>query len=85
MKSAAFHLESDSTEDVSNYSDETAHRGALIEEEERHLGLLASAKLHWRALLICAYHSIISSICILLTPLQVVHASRRLWPSAMTL
>jgi hypothetical protein len=40
-------------EDASFYSDEVAHRGALILEEERHLGVWASVKLHRRALLIC--------------------------------
>ena len=43
-----------SNDDAFSYSEEDAHHGALIVEEERHLGLVASAKLHWRALLICA-------------------------------
>jgi hypothetical protein len=54
MKSEAFHVESLSDDnDGSFYSDDAAHRGALIVEEERHLSLWASAKAHWRALLIC--------------------------------
>jgi hypothetical protein len=35
------------------YDDAAAQRGAAILEEERTLGVWQSAKLHWRALLIC--------------------------------
>jgi hypothetical protein len=41
------HLESVSQDDAA------AQRGAAILEEERDLGVWQSAKLHWRALLIC--------------------------------
>ena len=47
------HVERTSAEDASLYSDAAAHRGALILEEERHLGVWESVKLHRRPLLIC--------------------------------
>jgi hypothetical protein len=53
MESEKAHVESVSVEDASLYSDEAAHRGALILEEERHLGVWASVKLHRQPLLIC--------------------------------
>lgn len=33
---------------------EAAHRGALLEEEERNLGYISNVKLHWRPLLCCS-------------------------------
>jgi hypothetical protein len=53
MESKKSHVEIASAEDAPLYSDEAAHRGALILEEERHLGVWASVKLHRRPLLIC--------------------------------
>ena len=53
MESEKAHVESVSVEDATFYSDEVAHRGALILEEERHLGVWPSVKLHRRPLLIC--------------------------------
>lgn len=50
------HLESVSTD---RYCDDAAaQRGALILEEERTLSVWQSAKLHWRALLICKWNNI---------------------------
>lgn len=37
------------------HEDESAHAGALLEEEERHLGYVQNVKLHWRPLLCCKY------------------------------
>ena len=34
-------------------SEDLARRGALLLEEERALGVLATVKLHWKPLLIC--------------------------------
>lgn len=47
-KMVAKHIEA-----VGDYSEDAAHRGQLLFEEERHLGVLATAKLHHRALLTC--------------------------------
>ena len=47
------HVESVSGGDALGYSEEVAHQGALLMEEERHLGIWASVKLHRRPLLIC--------------------------------
>lgn len=53
MESEKAPVEGVCVEDASFYSDEAAHRGALILEEERHLVVWASVKLHRRPLLIC--------------------------------
>ena len=53
QKATDVQVEKTISNDAFSYSEEDAHHGALIVEEERHLGLVASAKLHWRALLIC--------------------------------
>jgi hypothetical protein len=55
VKIATEYIENMSTgEDALKYSEETAAmRGALILEEESRLSLWCTAKLHWRALMIC--------------------------------
>jgi hypothetical protein len=52
MKAGTVHMEAMSQDQSFQYSDEVKHGPAII-EEERHLGVWATAKLHWRALLIC--------------------------------
>jgi hypothetical protein len=68
-KMATKHVEA-----VADYNEDTAHRGQLLFDEERHLGVLATAKLHHRALLTCksgqiiVYH--ILKLCLGCTLLQ---------------
>ena len=43
-------------EGTSRFDDHAlAHRGTILMEEERSLGVWPTAKLHWRALLICTF------------------------------
>lgn len=54
LKAETIQLENTSKlDDDPFYSDESAHRGALLEEEERQLTVWQSAKANKRALLIC--------------------------------
>ena len=53
MESEKVQVEDASVDNDSLYSETNAHRGALLLEEERHLGVWESAKLHRRPLLIC--------------------------------
>ncbi len=62
QKTAATHLESTS-HDVGDYNEVDADRGASILEEEKHLSLWHTAKLHWRALFICKLMSPSIKLC----------------------
>ena len=53
MESEKIQVENTSTDSVSLYCEEDAHRGALLLEQERRLGVWESVKLHRRPLLIC--------------------------------
>jgi hypothetical protein len=69
MKPAtAFHMESVSANsDGTNYAEDSlTERGALLLEEERHLSIWQSAKIHWRSLLICASSFILENLSITL-------------------
>ncbi|KAF4629180.1 hypothetical protein G7Y89_g8966 [Cudoniella acicularis] len=53
-KAATIHLESMQVDNATQYMDDVAaHRGELIVEEERNMGLAQTAKTHWRALTFC--------------------------------
>lgn len=79
---AATHVENMSYNGDSNvyYEEAAAARGAVLLEEEKHLGVWHSAKLHWRALLICK-----SSPVLYLTMLtevdrqRLIHSRSRFW------
>lgn len=43
-------------------SDEAAHRGALILEEERQMSYLRTAKLYWRPLLFCKDPNLVQQV-----------------------